>query len=184
MLVVAQWCLTVCDPMYCSPSGSSVHGILQARILEWVAIPFSKESFQPRDRTQVSHITGRFLTFWATREDYFTYMLFYLKTHNFSITMRKYPSIPNVGTLLQILHWYSSEFSKIWKARYLKNGHRWRIPSHDFFKKMQCRDLPGGPVVGSLPCNIGDVVSQETGIPCAAQQRGQHATTNEPVCHN
>ena len=45
-----------------------VHGILQARILEWVAFPFSRGSSQPRDRTQVSPITGRFFTSWATRE--------------------------------------------------------------------------------------------------------------------
>ena len=50
------------------PPDSSVHGILQARILEWVAIPFSRGSSQPRDRTQVSHIAGRFFTIWATRE--------------------------------------------------------------------------------------------------------------------
>ena len=48
--------------------GYTVHGILQARILEWVAFPFSRESAQPRDRTQVSHIAGRFFTSWATRE--------------------------------------------------------------------------------------------------------------------
>ena len=48
--------------MDCSPSGSSVHGILQARIVEWVAIPSSRGSSQPRDRTQVSHIAGRFPT--------------------------------------------------------------------------------------------------------------------------
>ena len=46
----------------------TVHGILQARILEWVAILFSRESFQPMDRTQVSRIAGRFFTSWATRE--------------------------------------------------------------------------------------------------------------------
>ena len=46
----------------------TVHGILQARILEWVATPFSRGSPQPRDRTQVSHIAGRFFTSWATRE--------------------------------------------------------------------------------------------------------------------
>ena len=45
-----------CDPMDCSPPGSSVHGILQARILEWVAISFSRESSKPRDRTSVAHI--------------------------------------------------------------------------------------------------------------------------------
>ena len=48
--------------MDCSPPGSSVHGILQARILEWVAISSSRESSQPRDRTQVSCIAGRFFT--------------------------------------------------------------------------------------------------------------------------
>ena len=59
---------TLCDPMDCSLPGSSVHGILQARILEWVAFPFSRGSSQPRDQTQVSHIVGRFFTVWATRE--------------------------------------------------------------------------------------------------------------------
>ena len=53
--------------MDCSPSGSSVHGILQARILEWVAIPFSRRSSWPRDPTWVSCIAGRFFTIWATR---------------------------------------------------------------------------------------------------------------------
>ena len=48
--------------------GSSVHEILQARILDWVAIPFSRGSSQPKDRTQVSCITGRFFTIWATRD--------------------------------------------------------------------------------------------------------------------
>ena len=46
----------------------TVHGILQARILEWAAFPFSRGSSQPRDRTQVSHIAGGFFTSWATRE--------------------------------------------------------------------------------------------------------------------
>ena len=53
-MVVAESCLTLCDPMDCSSPGSSVHGILQARILEWVASPFSKRSSRPRDQTQVS----------------------------------------------------------------------------------------------------------------------------------
>ena len=63
-----QLYLTVCNPMDCSPPGSSVHGILQKRILEWVAIPFSRGSSQPRDRTWVSCIAGGFFTIWATRE--------------------------------------------------------------------------------------------------------------------
>ena len=57
-----------CDPMDCGPPGSSAHGILQARILERVAISFSRGSSQPRDRTQVSCTAGRFFTIWATRE--------------------------------------------------------------------------------------------------------------------
>ena len=66
--LVAQLCLTLCDPMDCSPPGSSVHGILQARILEWVAMPSSRGSSWPRDGTQVSHIAGGFFTYWATRD--------------------------------------------------------------------------------------------------------------------
>ena len=54
--------------MDCSLSGSSIHGILQARVLEWVAISFSRGSSQPRDQTQVSRIVGRRFTIWATRE--------------------------------------------------------------------------------------------------------------------
>ena len=54
---VAQSCPTLCDPM-----DYVVHGILQARILEWVAIPFSRGSSQPRDRTQVSRTAGKFFT--------------------------------------------------------------------------------------------------------------------------
>ena len=54
---VAQLCLTICDPM-----DYTVHGILQVRILEWVAVPFSRGSSQPRDQTQVSHIAGGFFT--------------------------------------------------------------------------------------------------------------------------
>ena len=53
----AQSILTLCDPMDCGPPGSSVHGILQARILEWVAISFSRGSSQPRDQTRVSCIS-------------------------------------------------------------------------------------------------------------------------------
>ena len=62
LLKAAQSCPTLCNPMGCSPLGSSVHGILQVRILEWVAFPFSKGSSQPRDQSQLSHTVGRFFT--------------------------------------------------------------------------------------------------------------------------
>ena len=68
---VSQSCLTLCDPMDCSRPGSSVRGIFQARILEWLAISFSGGSSQPRDWTRISLvccIAGRIFTVWATRE--------------------------------------------------------------------------------------------------------------------
>ena len=63
--LVMYW---LCDPIDCSLPGSSVHGISQARILEWVAISFSRGFSQHRDWTQVSCIAGRFITIWDTRE--------------------------------------------------------------------------------------------------------------------
>ena len=68
-MLVIQWCPTLCDrmgcsplPMDCSPPGSSVHEIFQARILQWVAIPFPRGSSQPRNQAQVSCIAGKFFT--------------------------------------------------------------------------------------------------------------------------
>ena len=68
---VSEWsrssCQTLCDPMDCSLPGSSLHGILLARVLEWVAISFSTGSSQPRVQTRVSCIPGRRFNLWATR---------------------------------------------------------------------------------------------------------------------
>ena len=61
-MLIAQSCLTLCDPMNTARPGSSVHGLLQARKLEWVAILFSRGSSQPRDQTWVSCIAGKFFT--------------------------------------------------------------------------------------------------------------------------
>ena len=60
-------CVQLCDPVDCSLPGSSVRGISQARVLEWVSISFSRGSSQPRDRNWVSHIAGRCFAVWATR---------------------------------------------------------------------------------------------------------------------
>ena len=67
-VLVAQLCSTLYNPMNCSSPDSSVHVTSQARILEWVAMPSSRGSSQPRDWTWVSHSAGRFFTIWATRE--------------------------------------------------------------------------------------------------------------------
>ena len=62
LCLVTQSCPALCDPTDCSLPGSSVHGILQSRVLECVAVPSSRGCSLPRDRTQVSHIVGRFTT--------------------------------------------------------------------------------------------------------------------------
>ena len=67
-VLVAQSCPTLCNPTDYSPPGSSVHGILQKRVLEQVAIPSSRGPTQPRDRNQVSCIAGKFFTIWTTRK--------------------------------------------------------------------------------------------------------------------
>ena len=82
-VLVTLSCPTLCDPMDCGPPGSFVHGILQARTLEQVAIPFSRGSFQPRDWTWVSCVASRFFTIWATREA----RIFYNKTVILSIVL-------------------------------------------------------------------------------------------------
>ena len=61
-------CIWLCNPVDCILPGSSIHGILQARILEWVAMPSSRGSSQPRNQTWVSYIAGRFFIHWATWE--------------------------------------------------------------------------------------------------------------------
>ena len=77
LVLVAQLCPTLCDPVDCR------HGILQARIVEWVAILFSRGSSRPRDRIQVSCIAGRFFTCWATKEAFASSMAFQFPKANF-----------------------------------------------------------------------------------------------------
>ena len=80
-MLVTQSCPTLCDPVDCIPPGSSVRGLLQARILEWVATPFSRGSSQLRHQTRVSHTAGRLFTVWVTREA--------LLTRKLEITIQK-----------------------------------------------------------------------------------------------
>ena len=82
LVLVAQSCPTLCDPMDYNPPGSSVHEILQARVLEWVSISFSRGSSQPRDWIRVSWTAGRFFTNWAIREALFSV---YIKLSVFEI---------------------------------------------------------------------------------------------------
>ena len=74
---VTQSCRTLCDPMDCSSPGSSVHGILQGRILEWVATSFSRGSSQPRDQTQVSRVADGFF-YRLSPKDIYMYVYTYI----------------------------------------------------------------------------------------------------------
>ena len=115
LVLVSQLCLTLCDPMDRSPPGSSVHGILQARILEWVAISFSGGSSQPRDWAQVSCIASRLSTDWATKED-LIYCIYWHKSHIlffffFSIsTLNNTESKYHRDLIVMIIHLKMKEF--------------------------------------------------------------------------
>ena len=98
---IPQLCLTLCNPMDYSPPGSSVHGILQARILEWVAISFSRGSYQPRDRIWVSRIAGRLFNLWATREDSINTYTMLNKT-----PLLHQSSGPHIFLSLSLLGWF------------------------------------------------------------------------------
>ena len=118
---VTQSCLTLCDPMDCSLPGSSVHGIFQAIVLEWIAISFSRVSSQPRARTRVSHIVDRRFTVWATREvkslrDHFNFYMIPLKQPSWEILESVLWAINIItevsfGTKVSILYWKLTEQS-------------------------------------------------------------------------
>ena len=80
-------------PMNCSPPGPSVHGILQARILQWVAIPFSRGSSQPRGQTWVFRIAGRFFIIWAIREAPVCKVLLFNLPHKNLCFLEKYSKL-------------------------------------------------------------------------------------------
>ena len=86
-VLVSQSCLTFCVPIDCSPTGSSVHGILQARILKWVVIPFSRRSFRLRDQT-LGLLHCRYLRHWKAQV-----------YHNLVFTQ---------GYMVSIVHWINS----------------------------------------------------------------------------
>ena len=103
---VPQLHLTLCNPMDCA-----VHGILQAWILEWVTVPFSRGFFQPRDWTQVPCIAGRFFTSWAPREaqwEYASNQLVFLLTSSSALSQHPTDRGSPAGFHIHSLAWYSS----------------------------------------------------------------------------
>ena len=128
-----------CDPLDCNPPGSSVQGISQARVLEWVAISFSRGVSQPRDWTQFNFywiylipnwicIVGRFFTDWATREPHFIYMCAYAYIYicAFHIYMHKCvytclnSSLLSLWNMLLILSKKAVNFFNIYLGRHLR----------------------------------------------------------------
>ena len=94
-MLTDQLCPTLCDPMDYNPPGSSVYGILQARILEWVAIPFSRGFSRFRDQAWVSCIAVRFFTIWAIREAQpqgaqVQFLVGELRSHRLCVTVKRY----------------------------------------------------------------------------------------------
>ena len=87
VFLVIQLCLTLCDPMDCSLPGSSLHGIFQGRILEWVAMPSSRESSQPRNRTQVS------ILFFFNLILFFNFKILYCFCHISKLIIHRYTQV-------------------------------------------------------------------------------------------
>ena len=112
--LVGQSCPMLWDPMYCSQPGSSVHGILQARILEWVATSFSRGPFQPRCQTWVSYVSciaGGFFTIWVTRGVVLSTRCL-SKLANFGVTLLlvSFAVESVMNWLIVILRWHFSSY--------------------------------------------------------------------------
>ena len=148
---VVQSCPTLCNPVDYSLPGSSIHGILQARILEWAALSLSRGSSWSRDRTQVSHIRGRRFNLWATRE-----ALTYLKVCIYLLSgegSSKFISSPDFKTFIRYievdLSYLVTIVRKLLKDRKGKISVTWNLLDRlirkylaiDFRIKMEIREI-------------------------------------------
>ena len=113
---VAQLCLTLRDPMDWNSPVSSVHGILQARILKWVSTSFFRGSSLPRDWTLVSYIAGRLFTIWATKEACYWRITGIQHLHTFNVHIL-------MSLDLHILLWYFSRYLEIFPSHIISPSH-------------------------------------------------------------
>ena len=112
--------------MGCSPPGSSAHGILQARVLEWAAMPFSRASFWPRDRIRVSCIEGSFFTIWATRDPFILgHFIIYQFVNWVYLTLKILLLIPNMYYLKNFFSLFSTALGFCYRAWALSRGGKW-----------------------------------------------------------
>ena len=175
VVLVAQSCVTLCVPKDCSPAGSSVHGILLARILEWISIPSSKISSWPRDRTWVSYIVGRLFTVWATGEAVEAHMvnttLYFSTVHT---VLYLWTNI--IRSLLLFSHWVLSDsFATPWiiacQAPLLM-----RLPRQEYWSGLPVSSL------GNLSDSRIELVSptwQECSFPLSHQGNPIHSEMTE-----
>ena len=112
---VTQSCLTLCDPM-----DYRVHGIFQARILERVAFPFSRGSFQPRNQTQISHIAGGFFTSWAMREPRNTGVGSFSLLQGIFLTQESNQDLLHCRQILYLLNYLGSNATHLLEGLMLK----------------------------------------------------------------
>ena len=129
--LVIQSCPTFCEHIVCSLPGSSVHGSSQARKLEWVAIPFSRGSSWPRDRTQASCIKGRLFTVWATRDALMTFtLLLNVKVREINTyTLNKTVKIKQIHRVFNLIKYTTKYISQCkWMGKFLKiTVYQWYI---------------------------------------------------------
>ena len=125
LYLITQSCLTLHNPnLDCSPPGSSLRGIVQARVLKWVAIPFSRGSFQPRDGIRVSCIAGRFFVIWATREapkEYLNYGILATQLNILSLE-RKWEAWREAGIFALKTDKAGKYLCNLWIGEYITKG--------------------------------------------------------------
>ena len=155
--------MTLVDPMDCSPPDSSVHGILQSRILEWVAILFSRGSSQPRDWTEVSTIAGRFFTDWATREAYIALAMVLSLILQFS-------SVQLLSCVWLFATHGPQHAKEQWNKTWARDG-SWAVPrcSHPLPSPTSTR---GGSDSKESACNVGDPGLISGLGRCSAEENG------------
>ena len=146
---IAQLCLTLWDPM-----GYTVHGIPQARTLEWVAFPFSRGSSQTRARTQVYRITGRFFTSWAILKNIGIFTVLYNMSPSLSYTQHFVPPTP-LTLYCPPNHWETLACSLwVWffyimftmQLHFLDSTHTWYDIVFVFFWLISLSTMPSKPI--------------------------------------
>ena len=140
--------------MDCSSPGSSVHGILQARILEWVTISFSKGSSQPRDQTLVPCITGRFFTGWATREATTNFQKEWMV---FSLYLNSIFLVSQLMLLTTVCLYYNTLLDFLWPTcLFILFSLIWSLLSLSTSNCYLTLKFSSGPIL-TLPCSLSSI---------------------------